>query len=119
LQVFVNNVFDYQLSLCDYFISGRNVPQMGLVSVGDLVISTRNIVNFLNHCRNNFDEFISNLGQLVLETDLVTVDLKFQSEKSVLEVSVGIILTRDDFFRGWVSAVFLLETAEEVNVVVN
>ena len=92
---------------------------MGLVSVGDLVISTRNIVNFLNHCRYNLHEFISYLGKLVLEADLVSVDLQFQSQESVLKVSVGIVLTRDDFFWGWVPAVFLLEPTEEVNVVVN
>jgi hypothetical protein len=92
---------------------------VSLVSVRNLIVSARNIVNFLNHCRYNLYEFISYLGKLVLEADLVSVDLQFQSQESVLKVSVGIVLTRDDFFWGWVPAVFLLEPTEEVNVVVN
>lgn len=92
---------------------------MCLVVVGDLSVSTRDLINFVNHRRDNFYKVVPNNWKLIGEVDLVSRNLESQSQESLLKIRVRVILTLNDLLRCRILPVCLLEALKELNVVVN
>lgn len=93
-----------------------NVPQVRLISVSDLSVSPRNMVDLFDHFGDDADKFVANLLKIIGKADLIFL-FELEGDKSQLKWSVGVVLTLDDFLgRG---VVVLFELAEELNVLLD
>ena len=65
LQVLVNDFLNDVLSLLDDLVLSADVPKMCFVVVGDLGVSSWDLVDLLNHGGHDLNELITNIGQRV------------------------------------------------------
>lgn len=79
-KVLIKDFFDLILGVLDHAVvlSHHDVPQVGLVGVGDLGVGTRDLVDSLSdHKRHDVDEFLTDGSKLELEVNLrLVLDLK-------------------------------------------
>jgi hypothetical protein len=79
-----------------------DLPQVIFVAVGDLVVSSWDFVDLLNHLGDHFDKFVLNLGWLLLEIDLVLYNVELEGEESLLKLVVWGVSSLDDLLWSWV-----------------
>ena len=58
LQVVEENLCDLLLGVHDNFIVMADLPEVGLVGIGDLVVGTRDIVDGLDHGHDDLDKLV-------------------------------------------------------------
>ena len=124
-EVIEQNSLDLFFSVDDKFVVSLDIPEVHLLRVCNLSVSSWNLVDSLYHSLDDLDELILNLVERVCEDDLVGLrgvllaNLKLESEECHLKLLIGAVITLGNLLRKRVVAIIPLESVEEGDVLLD
>ena len=117
VKVLLDCLGDFTSGDLDDLVILLNWPEVHLITPGDSVLWSWEILTLIDNHTYDHDELLLNILRLVSEDDALTINNEFQGDEVVLECSVSIILSADNLIRNWIGILF--EALDESHILIN